>query len=297
MPQFGILHTHCGGRATHGGNAIALVHGPLFHAQASAVEVGHGIHLCSAGKEDFLLRTGYIPLHGVQIIHRGRTGENNVALLGHAFIGFIQLEGAATADVNRIPESDALSRGGRERNHITTVTGINTAQAINTIIYLSILVEFNRIIVPDTQVAVCTNRAAIGPGARRRIPAQRHTSIVTQRDGAGKAPINRAAIGGGGGANRRIPAQHHTLIVTQRNIVIPINRAAVGVVGGGASRRIPAERHTSIVTQRDVPPINRAAIAAGGEARRRIPAERHTSIVTQRDGADPGPINRAAVGK
>ena len=145
VAQRSILHTHCGTRTFHGGDTPALVDSPLLHAQSPTIKVSQGIHLCGAGESYFLRRTGYIVFHGVQVIHRGRTGEDDIALLSLTLVRLIQLEATAFPNVNGIPEGDTLPRCGRKRYLSTTTTVcINTAQAVGIAIhYLGILVEFH----------------------------------------------------------------------------------------------------------------------------------------------------------
>ena len=66
------------------------------------------------------------------------------------------------------------------------------------------------------------NRAARGGAARRRIPAERHTSIVTQRDGAGPVPINRAASGiGRAGCILNIRKTHPFIVLVIHRARLP----------------------------------------------------------------------------
>ncbi len=183
MAQRSILHTHGSGRILHSSNAAPPINGTILDAQKPAVKVGQRIYLSHAGEVDFLLGSRHIPLHGIEIGHRSRTGEDNIALLSLTFIRFIQLEGAAFADVNRIPKSDTLPCcGGKRYISATALTSINTAKAVIPIPHLGILEKLHRVIIPDTQITGCINRAAIHliAGTARRIPAESHAHIVTQ---------------------------------------------------------------------------------------------------------------------
>ena len=81
VTQRGILHPHGGFRALVSSNTITLVDSAILYSQASAVEIGHGIHLRGAGETDFLRRAGYIVLGLVQVILRSGTGKDNITLL------------------------------------------------------------------------------------------------------------------------------------------------------------------------------------------------------------------------
>ena len=303
MLQRGILHSNRGGRAFHGGDTLALIDSPLLHAQSPAEEIRHRINRRGAGIENFL-SCSRSPGTGsfqqvIQVLFRICTGEDDITRLsdGNGFTRFvqigiirIQIHCAAGGNVNRIPELNALTGGCGERNHITT-NGIDTAQAVGTAGFLHILFKEHRIIVPDTQVAGCINRAAVGVSARCLIPTEGHAAVVVQRDVAARAAINRAAVGGGVGGRCRIPDEAHATVVIDGDGAISINRAA----GGRCS--VPGELHTDVVAQRDcagVAPINRTAV--GVSARCSIPAEAHAAVVAQRYRAARAAINRTAVG-
>ena len=99
MLQTSLPKPHTGTGILHGRNASSLINSAIFHTQAPAIQVSHGIHLARAGVEDFLRRSGaprFICLQQViQVRFRIRPGEEDITrLLVHhtCCIGVIGIE-------------------------------------------------------------------------------------------------------------------------------------------------------------------------------------------------------------
>ena len=288
MIQRGVFYPYCRAAFFRHANPLPPEHRSVFHEQTPAVQPGHGIYLRGSGVENFFCCGGAPGVvccqQFVQMGLRILAGEDNIPRLlvnhsGGIRIISIEFHRGTGYDVDRIPELDTLVRSSRERNRITTASGIDTPQPVCSVFNLRILFKQNGIVVPDIQITVAENRAAIGGS---RVPAERHSPVPAQRYRAVAIPINRAAVVGS-----PVPAERHAPVPAQlyRAISPPINRAAV--VGS----HVLAERHTLVVGQRYRAAINRAAVVGSP-----VPAKRHAPVRAQPYRAVLSPINRAAVG-
>ncbi len=190
MPQRSILHPQRSAGTFMSRNATAIINSPIFHAQTSTVKIGLSIHSRSEGRPYFILCSGHIALHLIQIILRRLTCEKDISLLFDIFERFIQIECVTVSYIDRIPEFNTFTRCSRKGNCFSISTSIDTPEKVApVVIRLCILIEKDRIVIADTQITGSINRAT---GGGSRISSEHNDSVVVQGN---TSPINSTTGG------------------------------------------------------------------------------------------------------